>query len=401
MLPLQCALKPLSPLPATHSVHNPLRPPRPFARNIRRNYHSFRYRNRHSLDHELIGTGRRIRNLSGTLLLRVWMLLLFFMAMLSIVLLFLDVTSRRIRKLPVAPFDSWNKHFWMLFENMFCEASAMPPQRTVLRIVSAVWWLAIVVLMNAFAGQMRACLLVKNELDKIDTLADIAARPHLKVYMLKNSLVTRYLQVLSDVSSGFGSGKIVDGQIAGGVAISARHRCHHTSTVPAEQRVWSMIRRHNTDMYGLLELEKYMADEIVQERAVTIHADMVASRYCIAGNRGQFYFGAESMYTFMFGVYMSRKLDQNLRDHIKRIVSIMRDVGIIDKTYNRAIPSLDRCSIVEEEEELKIKDVISIFALFAAFIMLSVLVFLAELVLPRFARRCRNNRLHIVYRRRM
>ncbi|KAL3184235.1 hypothetical protein MRX96_032347 [Rhipicephalus microplus] len=253
----------------------------------------------------------RDSNMAGYLLtfdVQVWMLLLFFMAMLSIVLLFLDVTSRRIRKLPVAPFDSWNKHFWMLFENMFCEASAMPPQRTVLRIVSAVWWLAIVVLMNAFAGQMRACLLVKNELDKIDTLADIAARPHLKVYMLKNSLVTRYLQ---------------------------------------------------------------------------------ASRYCIAGNRGQFYFGAESMYTFMFGVYMSRKLDQNLRDHIKRIVSIMRDVGIIDKTYNRAIPSLDRCSIVEEEEELKIKDVISIFALFAAFIMLSVLVFLAELVLPRFARRCR------------
>ncbi|XP_075728967.1 uncharacterized protein LOC142771375 [Rhipicephalus microplus] len=164
------------------------------------------------------------------------------MVMLSIVLLFLDASSRRIRKLPVAPFDSWNKHFWMLFENMFCEASAMPPQRTVLRIVSAVWWLAIVVLMNAFAGQMRACLLVKNELDKIDTLADIAARPHLKVYMLKNSLVTRYLQ---------------------------------TSTVPAEQKVWSMIRRHDTDMYGLLELEKYMADEIVQEKAVTIHANMV------------------------------------------------------------------------------------------------------------------------------
>ncbi|KAL1470562.1 hypothetical protein MTO96_024134 [Rhipicephalus appendiculatus] len=188
----------------------------------------------------------RDTNMAGYLLtfdIQVWMLLLFFLGMLSIVLLFLDVTSKKIRNLPVAPFDSWNEHFWMLFENMFCEASAVPPRRTAQRIVNAVWWLAIVVLMNAFAGQMRACLLVKNELDKIDTLADIAARPHLKVYMLKNTLVTRSLQ---------------------------------TSTVPAEQKVWSMIRRDNTDMYGMLELQKYMADEIVQEKAVTIHGDMLA-----------------------------------------------------------------------------------------------------------------------------
>lgn len=36
-------------------------------------------------------------------------------------------------------------------------------------------------------------------------------------------------QALPDVSRGFGGGNIVDGRGAGGVVISAGHRCHHVS----------------------------------------------------------------------------------------------------------------------------------------------------------------------------
>ncbi|KAH9381635.1 hypothetical protein HPB48_021336 [Haemaphysalis longicornis] len=82
----------------------------------------------------------------------------------------------------------------------FCTASPRTPETSVLRLLSASWWLAIVVLMNAFAGQMRACLLVKNEVEKINDLADIAARPHLKVYVPKNTVVVGFLEV--SVASG-------------------------------------------------------------------------------------------------------------------------------------------------------------------------------------------------------
>ncbi|KAH9381936.1 hypothetical protein HPB48_009289 [Haemaphysalis longicornis] len=76
-------------------------------------------------------------------------------------------------------------------------ASARTPQGTALRVLSATWWIAIVVLMNAFAGQMRACLMVKTELQKVNTVSDIAARPYLKVHLLKGTVLTRYFEVIN------------------------------------------------------------------------------------------------------------------------------------------------------------------------------------------------------------
>ncbi|KAL1477453.1 hypothetical protein MTO96_017417 [Rhipicephalus appendiculatus] len=125
---------------------------------------------------------------------QVWAMLFFLLVFLSIVMASLGAIARRMRRESASVLKLWNQHFWQLFENMFCEASAETPERTDLRIISAVWWIAIVVLMNAFAGQMRACLMVKSELKRINTLADIAERPDLKVYALKNTVATRYLE---------------------------------------------------------------------------------------------------------------------------------------------------------------------------------------------------------------
>ncbi|KAH9384334.1 hypothetical protein HPB48_026336 [Haemaphysalis longicornis] len=79
----------------------------------------------------------------------------------------------------------------------YLAASPRTPRATSLRILSAAWWIAILVLMNSFAGQLRACLMVKNDMKKIDSMADIAAMPKLRVYVLKDSSNSRYLQVCS------------------------------------------------------------------------------------------------------------------------------------------------------------------------------------------------------------
>ncbi|KAH7938144.1 hypothetical protein HPB49_020876 [Dermacentor silvarum] len=133
------------------------------------------------------------------------------------------------------------------------------PETTALRIVSAVWWIAIVVLMNAFAGQMRACLMVKSERPKLNTLVDIASKPQLKVYLLKNTVATRYLE---------------------------------SSQGTAEKTVWGMIRRHNTDLYGLLRFSDEMMTEILQEKAVMIHADSISLAQCV--EYAQFFFFVSS-----------------------------------------------------------------------------------------------------------
>ncbi|XP_049272518.1 glutamate receptor ionotropic, kainate 5 [Rhipicephalus sanguineus] len=210
----------------------------------------------------LAGRNRtRETNVAGYLLTfdpQVWAMLLFFLAFLSIVMISLDAISRKMRRQRASVFEMWNQHFWMLFENMFCEASAEMPERTDLRLVSAVWWIAIVVLMNAFAGQMRACLMVKSELKRINTLADIAEKPHLKVYLLKNTVASRYLE---------------------------------SSQGAAERKVWSMIRRDRTDLFGLLRFPEEMVHEIVQEKAVVIHAGTISQNEtdCLLVFEARFY----------------------------------------------------------------------------------------------------------------
>ncbi|KAH7936646.1 hypothetical protein HPB49_002011 [Dermacentor silvarum] len=228
------------------------------------------------------------------------------------------------------------------------------PETTVLRILSAVWWIAIVVLMNAFAGQMRACLLVKSERPRINTLADIAARPHLKVYILKNTVATRYIE---------------------------------WSQGAAEKKVWSMIRRHGTDLYGLLRYSDEMLTEIVQEKAVMIHVESnsraEAGHFCEDGPTGEFYLGTEIMYTLMPGGYMNRGLNYSLRRRIKRIATAFRESGIADLKYTKAMSPTERCSINEEEEQLKMQDMMSVFNLYAAFITACIFLFVAELITDR------------------
>ncbi|KAH7936645.1 hypothetical protein HPB49_002010 [Dermacentor silvarum] len=216
------------------------------------------------------------------------------------------------------------------------------PETTVLRIVSAVWWIAIVVLMNAFTGQMRACLLVKSERPRINTLADVAARPHLKVYILKNTVATRYLE---------------------------------SSQGEAEKTVWSMIRRHGTDLYGLLRYSDEMLTEVVQEKA--------AGHFCEDGPTGEFYFGTETMYNLMPGGYMNRGLNYSLRRRIKRIATALQESGIVELKYTKAMSPIERCSINEEEEQLKMQDMMSVFYLYAAFIIACIFVFVAELITSR------------------
>ncbi|KAH7937712.1 hypothetical protein HPB49_014858 [Dermacentor silvarum] len=241
-------------------------------------------------------------NVAGYLLTfdpQVWALLLFFLAFLSVVLAFLDLISRKMRSERAAPLVVWNHHFWRLFENMLCEASATLPKKTVLRIIGAVWLLAIVVLMNAFAGQMRACIMVKSELQKINSPGRHRGEASPQGLRSENSLVTRSLE---------------------------------SSEGAAERKVWSMIRRDQSDVYGLLHFSYEMLTEIVSEKAVVIHVSMVA---------------------------------QN--------------------EYNMAIPSLERCTAAREEEELKLRDMASVFYVYAAFSLLSVLVLVAEVIVSRYA----------------
>ncbi|XP_077540840.1 putative glutamate receptor [Haemaphysalis longicornis] len=272
--------------------------------------------------------------------------------MVSVVSVCLDIVGTKVQEgTPVRLTKAWNTHFWMLFENMFCGASARTPQGTALRVLSATWWIAIVVLMNAFAGQMRACLMVKTELQKVNTVSDIAARPYLKVHLLKGTVLTRYFE---------------------------------SSSNAAERTVWRMIRRDGTDAYGLFRYSDEMLTEIAKERAVVLHGSLVlqfqASNFCKRTTAGEFYFGTQHMNNWMVVAYMNRNMDSHLRYSIEKTVVILRESGIAEHVQVTTMPSLDPCVGIEEDQGLKLGDLASILYLYAALCALSVAVFVAELL---------------------
>ncbi|KAL1436539.1 hypothetical protein MTO96_049445 [Rhipicephalus appendiculatus] len=68
--------------------------------------------------------------------------------------------------------------------------------------------------------------------------------------------------------------------------------------------------------------------------------------------------------------------------------------GIPSHLYDTALPSLDRCSVVKAEEDLKLQDLASVFYLYAAFCLASILVFMAEVFVNRSTPQGRRARRH-------
>ncbi|XP_049272839.1 uncharacterized protein LOC125759006 [Rhipicephalus sanguineus] len=82
---------------------------------------------------------------------------------------------------------------------------------------------------------------------------------------------------------------------------------------------------------------------------------------------------------------MNRQMDETLRKRIKRIATAIGESGLVRHLYDTRLPSLDRCRVVEEGEQLKLEDLASVFYLYAAFCLASILVLVAELLVHRYS----------------
>ncbi|CAN7998903.1 unnamed protein product, partial [Ixodes hexagonus] len=107
-------------------------------------------------------------------------------------------------------------------------ASAESPADNPSRILSAVWWIAVIVLMNAFTGHMRACMMIKSQTDTIDSLAELVAKTQVKPYIWGG---TAYVFMLRDTGT------------------------------PEYQAVWRNVERHRS----MLPTEKLYSRSILAE----------------------------------------------------------------------------------------------------------------------------------------
>ncbi|XP_070395802.1 glutamate receptor 2-like isoform X2 [Dermacentor albipictus] len=282
---------------------------------------------------------------------QIWILLLLVLALVSLLCAALHKYDNEVKGVQKSLAKLWNLYFWDCLGVMFAEVPRSIPRNIMMRLLFGTWLLTILVLVNAFAGQMSACLMVKTKTPKVNSIADIARRPYLKVYTLKHSEVTRYL---------------------------------NTRDRPAERQVWAMVRRDKSEIPSLYRYPENMMTEVVQARAVVIMPEQMSltqvNRYCKRPRIGEFYFGDTYLFSHHYGVYMRRGLPQKLRHRLSEVVSRLEQSGIVRHYHSTKLSPIEQCCGHQSRTQLNFSDMVSVFYLYAACCLVAVLVLVAELI---------------------
>ncbi|XP_070392228.1 probable glutamate receptor isoform X1 [Dermacentor albipictus] len=254
-------------------------------------------------------------------------------------------------------------HAWEYFENLLGKGSSSPPSRQAPRVVTAFWWLAVTVLVFAFAGQMRACLMVKSQESVIRNIQDLARRSSVRPYTLAGSILTAMLR---------------------------------DSRNPAYQRVFERIMRYG----GQTELHRIygqpILEQVVRGKAVVI-ADRGSFTYKVASTcrnytYGEFYIAEEPLLNFRFVMYLSKKVDVSLQRGINQRLVWLREMGIMDRWIAQMLGNWDHCRRDGNRVTLTFEDTYAIFVMWALLVTASLAAFGFEKL--RYAYGARKIHLH-------
>ncbi|CAN7980488.1 unnamed protein product [Ixodes pacificus] len=242
---------------------------------------------------------------------------------------------------------------WMYLENLFMEGSAVPPRRSVLRLLSSVWWLATIVLMNAFCGHMRACLMVKSEVKKIDSVRQLAQNPKVQPYMWKG---TSYVGML---------------------ARPTNEDMRKISRVVEEKGTAQPV----SILYGEVLLKR-----VVQGRAAVISdgTSLVyrVSNVCGAFRDSEFYLAEEGLVSHPLNSFLRKDVDPELHAGVNRVIRRLVEAGLVDHWWNAATGDISRCggSIQQDSATtLALSDLWGIFVLWLVSLGCAAAAFCCEL----------------------
>nr|XP_050035606.2 glutamate receptor ionotropic, kainate glr-3-like [Dermacentor andersoni] len=160
-------------------------------------------------------------------------------------------------------------------------SSPRPPRGTPSRIVFAMWWLTVLVLMNAFTGHMKATMMVRTEPDRIESMKELAERGNMKTFIWEG---TAYESLLRD-----------------------------SRNVPEYQAVWEMVLRcngmfDNKLLYSRANLIAVQNGDAVIVRDASTMRFHVAAR-CGLLTQGTFSFSQEQFFPHKYAVALNRTED--------------------------------------------------------------------------------------------
>ncbi|KAH8025598.1 hypothetical protein HPB51_010365 [Rhipicephalus microplus] len=300
----------------------------------------------------------------GTLMafeLQVWLALLASLLFCFSAAVMFDLFSQRKMGTPIK--DILLANWWMYFSVLFNEAAPRTPRGTPSRVVFAMWWLTVVVLMNAFTGHMKATMMVRREPDRIDSMKDLAKHNHMKTFVWKGSAYESLLK--------------------------------NSLNIPEYQAVWRMVVRCN----GTIETKSlYSKANLieVQQGLAAIVGDATTMRFHVATNcgvlrHGTFYFSKEQFFPHKYAVALNRYEDPafvaaiNQRAHPRHLRNQDQLDGgewLLDGWMEEQYGDWRKCSAGSEEvyQPLSLFEAQSIFVIYLMFSAAAAVAFLGELL---------------------
>ncbi|XP_037565099.2 glutamate receptor 1-like [Dermacentor silvarum] len=247
----------------------------------------------------------------------------------------------------------------MAYSVVSTEATAEPPRRGGQRLLSTVWWLATLVLMNAFCGHMRACLMIKSEVEKIESAEDLIRRPQTVPYMWKG---TSYVATVTN------------------------------STNPALRKLGRIVGDRGTAVPVQVLYGRPLLEKVAQGRAAIISdatslAFQVSSK-CRDFIGAEYYLAREGLVSHPLNSFARKDIDPELFDNINKVIRRLLEAGLVTYWWGLAMGEMGRCggslssSGPEQPSTLTFDDVLGVFVLWLACVAASCLTFLAETSVP-------------------
>ncbi|XP_029829344.3 uncharacterized protein LOC8026941 [Ixodes scapularis] len=271
----------------------------------------------------------------------------------------------------------WNEQFWKYFENMLTEASAESPGDTPSRILSAVWWMAVIVLMNAFTGHMRACMMIKSQTDTIDSLAELVTRTQVKPYVWGG---TAYVFMLRDTGT------------------------------PEYQSIWRSVERHQSMLPTEKLYSRDVLNEVMEGKAVIVsdRSSLVykVSLVCKDFQEGEFYVSREAVTQHPFVWFYNKLLAKDLRDAIDHKLEALVEGGFTQRWWDQGVGTWRECGgssgnqedgddVTTSHTSLQFQDLRAVFVLWLCSACIATAVFVLEGLLGVVSRKsecCRDAR---------
>ncbi|OQR70035.1 ligand-gated ionic channel-like [Tropilaelaps mercedesae] len=293
----------------------------------------------------------------GALMTFDWTVWLTVVASISTISLLSLLFERNSTPEKVSNLDKCMERFYHYFETylkaMLAESATEMPQTNALRVLSQMWWMGAIVLMNAFTGHMKAMMMVKPEPTRIDSMA-MLAKKDMPVFLWK------------------------------GTSYETRVK---NSTSPHDKKVYSLVEKY----HGAMSIDdmfcKRNMRQVIRGQGAIV-SDIVVLKYQMALNCrevmsvGNYYIGTDDFYPHTLSLAFHNNFPESVRKEMDKRVRWMVELGLINQWLYSHYDNLDECAAMakagEPPEALDLEKIQSALLVWFIGVLLSILLMFVE-----------------------